>query len=706
MRRGKIEAIVVKHPPENSESRAPADRAAMESIEERLLEVLLAEVVENQGPGDISKKVLSAVKAEKARSEASEEPLRVSVNTDRRTRPARSRRRRMTRAAIVAASIAAAFLLAVGFQWILRRDAGNARIAAKPLEVRQTPSTGLSSGDSPDGATTVARSETIPSGSPDTGTIATIPSARTAVPARPSQSPAPQPSRPGRVPAEPLATKSPAWSWPGAEKVALGSWKSSIKDVETAFASYWSDLGLEPSGKVSSDELASRIRDRFGVPITIDELSSPVSTYEWLGRPKVARAVAKIWLATMVDRNASWIQKQAGVPELTNELAQLLSGPSSTDQFLLDLVSDSTSPHASTFKSLLANHKSRSRSGAQQDWRLVDRLGELTMGVDLRCVRCHDSYIAGKGTQSDYWQFAGVLADLANDSGQNEASSLASGTVVFERPDMTMAATSAGVPKNWFDRSDREQWDQSQTPERLDDWRRSLSGSRTLARAMALTLFETVSGRSLQSTVVDPMGVPGGESLTSIQRQFESAMLNSDFDVRRVLTMTIHSPALARSVTSNIGVSGDRDHAQSEIAALAAMPPMRGRVSTNDRLAIHRRAIGVSIGPLEQRLLGQFAGVDLSGISESSDSKNADLEMASRLMELARWDFPDHGDGSPAGWLESIDDEDQRLAHLAYLNNRSELPETIAEAAQQMSKAGLPEPIRLSRLWWIIIGSK
>jgi hypothetical protein len=452
--------------------------------------------------------------------------------------------------------------------------------------------------------------------------------------------------------------------------------------VDSVLQAYWDAIGIEPSGDAAEDEIVERLAVVLGIDLSPDSLDNPQQLQVELASPVIARAIAASWLRQITAGGVSRLEQQTK-NALIEELAACFRAERGFDRTLSGWIGGQ-SPSASGFYQAISS----------DDSAMARRLAALTMNVDLRCTRCHESYIEGNGRQQDYWAYSAFLHR---------------GVTRGPRGQLTIDAPAKNANPFFYESSDGRQrvvepaipatWTTSQTDQPIDgvrEWAERLIGSPELAHGMVNSLWQLVHGRPLRGRVVDPFSAPHNESLEGLEDKLVQDLIRSRFDVSRTLALIIASPATERAVpaplrpeNSLVAYEAEIRKAQNAVNAFAAAMPPRTDLPIRQRLDMAMRAIGAKLGADGRDIVAQIGpGTD------TTSNPDADRSLAV--------DFPDRGESYPVQWLTQIKDQTSRVEHLAYLAGFSQVPSGVLEAAEATRAASVSDELTLHRVWWLL----
>lgn len=460
------------------------------------------------------------------------------------------------------------------------------------------------------------------------------------------------------------------------------------EQLDTELRGYWNAIGIEPSADATSDEVVARLKATLGVNVSPEVVADAELLQNELVRRQVARTLASRWLEQITDNGIQRIDANSR-DGLINELTSSFQSKRPFDKTLASWI-DGSSKQALSFYAALAAGP-RHANGSQA---MSRRLASLTMNVDLRCTRCHDSLIKGDETQQDYWGFAAFLQrGISRDAdGQLkiDAPLKKEKQLFYDLPDGRRRVAEPGVASRWMEMDDVG------SIEKIGDWSSRLLGSPELARGVVNSLWQLVHGQPLQGRIVDPISAPHNEALDQLEEKLTQDLLVSQFDLARTLSLIISSPATRRAVPEplkpeNAWVSKESDakSAMNAVDAFAAALPPRVELSMNQRIDESLRAIG--------------AKIDVDGrpfVAQVGDStQKGSVRPAEKSLSA---DFPARASELPVQWLKLIEDEQSQVDHLAYLAGMSELPANVHSAVEAMNEAEVDRSLLLHRVWWLV----
>ena len=485
----------------------------------------------------------------------------------------------------------------------------------------------------------------------------------------------PSDQRPGDSSSEPSVTGPVA-------AVALVSQR-----FDSELVSYWNAIGIEPAPEADSANVIARLASILGVELPAEAVSDPEKLQAEFARDTVARQIALRWLQLLTERGVQRLDQESR-DELIGDLADCFEANQPFDQTVANWISGQ-SPVSSSFYGAIAY--------AGQD-AMARRLAALTMNVDLRCIRCHDSTIEGSGRQQDYWGFAallsrGVLRDsegrVTIDPQPNNSKPL-----FYELPDGRQRLAEPFVSSQWIDSLT------SPPAESVTAWAAQLVGSEAVARGAVNSLWQLVHGQPLRGRVVDPITAPYNDSLDRIEEHLVQDLIRSQFDVARTLSLIVASPATRRSVPppllpENALVVSESDKRRAIVAvnAFAASLPRSAELPLRQRLDQAMRAIGGKLDQNGRPLLAQIGGPGDERSGGNADASSKPLAV----------DFPVGDESLPVHWLTLIEDEQSQIDHLGYLAGMQQLPEPVRATVKAMQQdERVSKQLMLNRVWWLV----
>jgi hypothetical protein len=446
---------------------------------------------------------------------------------------------------------------------------------------------------------------------------------------------------------------------------------------------YWQAVGIQPTDEATADEVVKRLAIGLGVELSSAAINDPEQLQAELSQPQIAQAVAWSWLQQVSEGGIARVQTESS--ELLNqELADSFRSKPGFDRVLTNLI-NGNSPNSSAFLDAVS-------AGKQDEQAMIRRLAALTMNVDLRCTQCHDSYMDKNDRQEDFWAFAALIGrGMQRDENGKWAvnKSPSNQSFFYELPDHRQKFVEPSVAEAWC-KSDRP-------ITTVDHWTEQLVGSTELARGVINSLWQLVHGRPLSGRVVDPISAPHNESLDRLEDHLVQDMIRSDFDIARSLSLIIASPTTRRSVptvlqpeNALVASEADRRAAMNQVDAFAASTPIAKPLSSRERFAQVKRAIGLTLDPNGESFVGQIGETVDGPMHHQSTTKTLSAEL------------PDRAEQFPVQWLGAIKDEKSRIEHLGYLTGMTKVPDSVFTADEEMRKAEVSEALRLHRVWWLI----
>ena len=474
---------------------------------------------------------------------------------------------------------------------------------------------------------------------------------------------------------------------------------------QESFQNYWASINVQPTQEIDNKQLANRIGAIVGTSIGPSHVSSAESIESLLSQPRYARPFATALLREMTDGGLDVIDP-------------------SDAQRLLDLVAEATSakqPWDIVLSKLLSGDEKVSAAwyGAvsvrgEHDRAL--RLAASVVGIDLRCVRCHDSLLTGRTSQAEYWSFVGLLSKSIKPVGDGakmiQSHSPEDPIVFYETRDGLQKVTTAGVPRRWVSKTTNENdpsVDQS-VIKSLKDWSREIRGSTQLAEATVDLVCRLILGRTLRGSVIDVQAMPQTDSLGQLRGELVADVLASNFDLRRLIALVATSPAIRRSVPEALEenrIDYTRpeaiDDAYTQVGVFAASLPQDLKTSVSKRASILRETMGIRVDRSQDTVLAQ--AVEVAGDDAASRTKSETRSISDKERLRKNLLFTTSGervDSLPVRWLESIDDLDQQIDHLAYLKGQTGFSKPTQRTVDEMKAMTMPGAEILHRTWWMI----
>jgi hypothetical protein len=457
--------------------------------------------------------------------------------------------------------------------------------------------------------------------------------------------------------------------------------------VDSEMEGYWDAVGIEPTDEATAEETAARLEKILGIEISAEAVADVDRLRAEVGQSLNAQAIASKWLNQITNRRSRRMDAKLR-DQLVSEIARCIQTGSSFDKKVAEWLSGKSGNSDAFFSALAAGPRS---VGGEHG--MARSLAALTLNVDVRCTRCHDSYIEGNGQQSDYWNFISFLnrgvqkdadGNYTVDTGKNE-----SDPVFYELSDGRQRVADPRLPSAWMKGSS------SNGHERMQSFSKALVGSSELASGVVNSLWQLVHGQPLRGRVVDPISAPHNEALQRLEEQLTQDLLESRFDVARTLALIIASPATRRGVPKTllpenmlVANQSDIDAAMNAVDAFAAVLPPRVSLPVAQRTDRVLRSIGARIDSTGRDSLAQ--------ISEGGKPAKVKKE------KVVAADFPEKVKLLPVQWLKLIEDRDSQIDHLGYLSGQNEVPDYVQELVESMQDAEVGPNVLLNRVWWLM----
>lgn len=338
--------------------------------------------------------------------------------------------------------------------------------------------------------------------------------------------------------------------------------ESVIDGLDRQLVAVWNQVGVEPSPKLTDGQLAEKIHQTLvgrEVPASVAKQlvtsETELDTRRWVRSVTGLSDFPQHW-SRKVSRQ--WLKKTSislesdAADVLSRFVAQSISRSTPWNAVLrkmlggeLDSEADSPSP-STTFVSALAgggNH------------RLVRRIGNNFLNVNLACVRCHDAKLANIGPswskQQTYWSIVALFKGIdATGNGFRESRQVSDGqeelfsrdpnqTVFYDLLDGQLKAATARLPggADWRERH-------SASPRvAMANW---LSESESLDQAVVNQTWKLIFGRHLVPQV-EGIDVAATESRREILRFLAAQFRAHDHDMKKLVTWLVCSDAFSRS---------------------------------------------------------------------------------------------------------------------------------------------------------------
>lgn len=457
--------------------------------------------------------------------------------------------------------------------------------------------------------------------------------------------------------------------------------------VDTELQGYWKAIGINPTSEATAEQTAARLANALGMKVSVDAVSDVDQLQAELSQSLNAEAIARRWLQQITNQRSGRMDAEVR-GQLVSEIASCIQTGSSFGKIVAGWLNGESKNAGAFFSALAAGPRS---AGGEHG--MARSLAALTLNVDIRCTRCHDSYIEGNGKQSDYWNFFAFLKRGAqkNADGQFEVDlgDNTSDPVFYELSDGRQRVADARLSADWMSESDPEGY------QRLKEFSKDLEGSPELASGIVNSLWQLVHGQPLQGRVVDPISAPHNEALQRLEAQLTKDLIDSRFNVARTLALIVASPATRRTVPEtllpeNLWVANQKDTsaAMNAVDAFAAALPPRVSLPSSQRTDQVLRSIGARIDSTGRDSLAQIGEGGSAGKVKNGKPLAADFPVKAELL--------------PVQWLELIGDRDSQVNHLGYLAGENEVPTHVQELVEAMEEAGVDSNLLLHRVWWLM----
>jgi len=674
----------------------------LDRIEEQSLDVLLSEVYGASGPRDFTHEIMTQL----ANSPANPNSVITTLPTTRSRRKSNNGRPLVPTRYLVGASLVAAVAASlVLFLWsnqrpdrepqggpVIAQHSAPIESARVDIEATTTPPIAETKNTAPAPASEGSR---LPPGRRGIPLVTELPNVATS-----DVSPVLDEDKPqvaGERPRQQFAPVQPQRNSPPLQFVS--------QHVDQLWHAYWQGVGVEPTPAVSMERVVQRVESSLGVNVPAAAIEDAEQLQRELAAPAAARIIVQHWLRSVAPGGLRRLNEDDR-KALIAAIADPITRRQGFDTTLADLIGGRHPANVAWYTAL----------GDPSDATMRNQLAMVSMNVDLRCTRCHDALIEGQGSLQDHWSFAAMLQNGLRPSETSQPTgsqwSVASSHVTdlnqtslfYDLPDGRRRLAKPGVPAAWLG------LDGEEPISNLQQWSQQLVGSRSLARGLVNSLWQTLHGRPLRGSVVDVDGSPHHHFLSSLEQELSDDLMASDFDLARCLALMIRSPAMRRSVphvlSGEQALLASREHLQQTrqaMDAFAAAVPLQPTLPLDRKIAHVLRASGTSmnLAALEaSKVLSQAAELP-SKSKRNAQNKSPNKAKQSRVAEQPV-EFPITAAGPPAGWLESIKEFEDQVEHLAYLSGRNRLPAPVAAAVEAMRQAQMDEDLMLQRTWWLL----
>lgn len=450
---------------------------------------------------------------------------------------------------------------------------------------------------------------------------------------------------------------------------------------------YWEAVGINPTSEATAEQTAARLASALGMKVSVDAVSDVDQLQAELSQSLNAEAIARRWLRQITDQRSGRMDAKVR-DQLVSEIASCIQTGSSFDKTVAGWLNGESNNAGTFFSALAAGPRS---VGGEHG--MARSLAALTLNVDIRCTRCHDSYIEGNGKQSDYWNFFAFLKrgvqENADGQFQVDRGDNSSDPVFYELSDGRQRVADARVSSDWISESGSDGY------RRIKEFSKGLEGSPELASGIVNSLWQLVHGQPLRGRVVDPISAPHNEALQRLEAQLTEDLIDSRFNVARTLALIVASPATRRAVPEtllpeNLWVANQEDTnaAMNAVDAFAAALPPRVSLPASQRTDQVLRSIGARIDSTGRESLAQIGEGGSASKVKNGKPLAADFPMKAELL--------------PVQWLELIGDRDSQINHLSYLAGENKVPTHVQESVKAMKEAGVESNLLLHRVWWLM----
>ncbi|TWT71681.1 hypothetical protein [Crateriforma conspicua] len=462
--------------------------------------------------------------------------------------------------------------------------------------------------------------------------------------------------------------------------------------LDDQFERYWTSLGVTPTPPRSDQQWAQFVRDRLNVDLDPSLHDDADRIRKVLRGPDQSKTVARQLLDDWTDGGLQSVGTQKR-QSLIQSLAEVIRDGDNAAVWLADLMGGQH-PDSAAFA------KAMSRGGPHA---MVGRFASLSMGRDVRCLRCHDALVDTGAAQQEYWAFASLI--------RNRLSSDAGSPVFFDATDGRRVMTRPGAAIRWVvgdtwpaptasrgGNGDREVLDLEGRIEQRTRWAQSLTRSPAVADGLVNAIWESVYQRPLQGSLVDVDSAPMDATLGQIEQTLVADLWANQFDLARTIALVVASPPADRTTATSLSTDQPWTIDPADDQAYAAFAASRAAVS---RISMRKRgelvmATGGGLLRIENDQVVLAQGLHAGAANDDGVSARE------RLRQLQMRDFPVREDTYPVAWLASVADADSRLDHLCFLAGWDDVPPLVSEADRSMRDGQIPEKLRLHRLWWMI----
>lgn len=459
---------------------------------------------------------------------------------------------------------------------------------------------------------------------------------------------------------------------------------------------YWDAIGVQPTGQAVADEISARLQQSLGITIDPETLGDINRLQKNLAAGSTAKTLARRWLNHVTQGGLGAING-GDATALVDSATKSFQGQQPLDTAMVGWMTGESPDQDERI-----SHAWYAAMAAGGRPAMVRKLARVSLGVDLRCTQCHDGMVDQGGKQEDYWSFRGFVEQGVQPKNRrwtvlNEP---ANKQRFFELPDGRQRAVAPAISEKWMSAV------ADHRPDNLKEWSWMLSGSRELASGIVNSLWKMVHGRALKASLVDPENAPVDDSLNQLHDQLVDDLLASHFNVNRTMALIIGSPMSQLSVPEelmpeNALVVSDADHrsAKDRVQAFAASLPPEAQLARNLRIDLAMRRIGGRLDAIESQTF--LAQPSESPGAKAPKNKPANQPAVKTPLPLVSG-FPERVDALPVHWLQSIDDFDSQVQHLAYLAGKDKLPADLQKTIEALQKSEADRDLTLHRIWWLL----
>ena len=465
-----------------------------------------------------------------------------------------------------------------------------------------------------------------------------------------------------------------------------------VTQLDSLIESAWDHLGIEPTPSLSDAEYSNRIATTLGVssfPAEFDDLAKAIASVETANQlgGKWGKHIfgGRAWSRLSTDDKIS----------VRQFFASSFRGRKRYDTIVMEMLAPSA--FASERGANIWSNALVGKSAIA----LTDQFCDTMLDLDVACGRCHSHPLEGNLAQKDYWNLNAVLRQRSIGSDSSKEPS----TVFYESADGRQVAAKPSV---------RNEWVQNGSNELITDVEglaRQMRNNEALASASINGLWKIVFGNRLVGRTSDPLAAPYDQFFVAAKTFLAKQLIAHDFDLGKAISWILLSKPMRLSegisqldVDSLLVSRQELDDATMRVRSFATFRSSEVDVTFGDMIAMAEslnRAGGLSAAA-NNTILGQKTNLLSDGSRKSDRNSKTTKDFESRLRQT----FPHRSDSDlPAGWLDSVGKVggfEEQASHLFYVAGFTEPSEKQIGAAKRILHTVDNDALALSQLWWAI----